>query len=443
MPNVVLFVPALPEFMASAAQSLTGEAAGAPTIPDLPAGFVLDSNFPPVPLTQSAIALVQAGAGDSTVVGQMIVRGQMDDATIASYATDTDSSIRPFADPLIEHCAPLCGNDPPLGNSSDVQTLLDTARLSAGNMDGRNTAMAIVDGGVNIAHLKNLGLKPTLLPSYSFSASAAITPGQAPVGHGTMCAFDSMLAAPGAMLIDHAVLVRLISPGGQALQGLLSDAILSFSRLMVIMMQAAGTRPFESLIVSNSWSVFNPSWDFPVGHAGRYIDNAGHPFSLVTAALAASGADVLFAAGNCGTTCPDGRCNWGPGQTVITGANSHPDVLSVAGVDTGGTVVGYSSNGPGALANDKPDLAAYTHFLGSQALGSGLPDSGTSAACPVMAGVVAALRSQYPYDPANANRSPANVRRCLTRAAGGTWQADVGYGIVNTSVVAPGIAALT
>jgi hypothetical protein len=410
----------------------------------LPSGFVLDETFPPVPLTADAIAVVQAGAGDPTLIGQMIVRGEMDDDTIASYATDTQSAVRPFADPLIEECAPLCGNSPPLGDTSDVKRLLDTARLATNNLDGRNTAVAIVDGGVNLAYLQGLGLSPTLLSAYSFSASRAITPGNASAGHGTMCAFDSMIAAPSAMLLDHAVLVR-ISPGGTALQGLLSNAIQSFSRLMVIMMQASGTRPFESLVVSNSWGVFNPNWDFPKGHAGRYIDNPGHPFNLVTAALAASGADILFAAGNCGPTCPDGRCaNWAPGQPIITGANSHGDVLSVAGVDTGGTVVGYSSNGPGALVAEKPDLAAYTHFLGSQVFGAGIPDSGTSAACPVLAGVVAALRSGYPYDPANANRAPANVRQCLRNAAGGaTWQADVGYGIVNTSVVAPGVAGLT
>jgi hypothetical protein len=442
MANVILVVPARPELMASASLALTGESAGAPDTGDLPDGFTLDTSFPPVPVTQTAAATVQAGVGDPTLLGQIIVRGQMDDATIANYASDTESAVRPFADPVIELIT-TCGSTPPVGNSADVQKLLDTARMGANNMDGRNTALAIVDGGVNLAALQTLGLTPKLLSAYSFSASTAITPGNAPVGHGTMCTFDAMLAAPGAMLIDHAALVRGISPGGTALQGLLSDAILSFSRLMVIMMQAQGTRPMDSLIVSNSWGVFDPSWDFPAGHAGRYIDNASHPFNLVTAALSSSGADVLFAAGNCGPTCPDGRCNWPAGQPTITGANSHPDVLSVAGVDTNGAVVGYSSLGPGALAANKPDIASYTHFLGSQVFGSGTPDTGTSAACPVMAGVVAALRSQYPYDPANANRSPANVRLCLTTAAGGAWQADVGYGIVNTSVVAPGVAALT
>jgi hypothetical protein len=443
MANVILLVPARAEYMAAASQALSGqEISGAPATSDLPEGFTLDDSFPPVPVTADAITTTQAGADDA-LTGQMIVRGQMDDDTIAKYMSDTESTVRPFADPKIELIA-LCAGDPPLGGTAEVQTLLDTARLQSIGADGRNTAIAIVDGGINLAYLNTLGLNPTLLPAFSFSASSAITPGQAPLGHGTMCAYDSMIAAPAATLLDHAVLVRGISSGGQALEGLLSDAILSFSRLMVIMMQAAGTRAFQSLIVSNSWGVFDPSWDFPVGHAGRYLDNANHPFNLVTAALAASGADIVFAAGNCGTTCPDGRCNnWAAGQPVIAGANSHPDVLSMAGVDTGGTVVGYSSNGPGALTNDKPDLASYTHFLGSQAFGSGTPDSGTSAACPVMAGVVAALRSLYPYDPANANRSPSNVRDCLRTAAGGSWQADVGFGIVNTSVIDAGVAALT
>src|SRR5262249_48199213 len=181
---------------------------------------------------------------------------------------------------------------------------------------------------------------------------------------------DAMIAGTAANLLDHAVLVRGISPGGQALQGLLSDAILSFSRLMVIMLQAAGTRPFQSMIVSNSWGVFDPTWDFPVGHAGRYIDNPNPPFNTVTGALAASGADIVFAAANCGTTCPDGRCGFPPGDKVIVGANSHSEVLCIAGVDTNGAVVGYSSAGPGALTSGKPHIAAHSHLPRSQALRS-------------------------------------------------------------------------
>src|SRR5208283_2321154 len=111
--------------------------------------------------------------------------------------------------------------------------------------------------------------------------------------------------------------------------------------------------------------------------------------------LVAAGADILFAAGNCGATCPDSRCDNPMVPPTINGANSHPDVITVAGVDTNRQVVGYSSMGPGALSQEKPDIASFTHFLGSEAFGPGSPDSGTSAACPVMAGVIAALRSTF------------------------------------------------
>jgi subtilisin family serine protease len=138
--------------------------------------------------------------------------------------------------------------------------------------------------------------------------------------------------------------------------------------------------------------------------------------------------------------CPDSRCLPAiPNAPTITGANSHPEVICVAGVDINGTLVGYSSLGPGALANEKPDIAAFTHFLGSEAFGKGMPDAGTSAACPVMAGVIAALRSLYPWDPQNFKRTPANVKQFLlqnTRNPRAGWLNDVGHGIVNTSALA-------
>ncbi len=73
------------------------------------------------------------------------------------------------------------------------------------------------------------------------------------------------------------------------------------------------------------------------------------PFSPIRSglgALAALGADILFAAGNCGPQCPDQRCQ-GVSSNTIYGASAHPGVLTVAGVDTAAARVGYSSIGPG------------------------------------------------------------------------------------------------
>jgi hypothetical protein len=119
----------------------------------------------------------------------------------------------------------------------------------------------------------------------------------------------------------------------------------------------AGTRS-RALAVSNSWGLFNPATDFPVGHPRNYSDNPNHPFNIVVSSLEAAGADILFAAGNCGRDCSDGRCAFA--SMPICGANSHPRVLSIGGVDVKKRRVGFSSQGPGRLAPQKPDVMAYT-----------------------------------------------------------------------------------
>jgi subtilase family protein len=315
-------------------------------------------------------------------------------------------------------------------------------------MDGEGVAVAIVDNGINADFLRQRGLSPKLDVYLSWSPLRTVRPGHAPVDHGSMCAFDAAIAAPDATLLDFAVL-QSTRRGGSAMDGILSDAVQAYGVLLTMMMLGDDQRPFHSLVVSNSWGMYSPTWDFPAGHPGRYADNPNHPFNIVVGSLAQAGADILFAAGNCGPGCPDYRCQ-GHVVNAISGANSHPDVITVAGVDTTGRVAGYSSVGPGALTHDKPDIAAYTHFLGSEAFGWGQPDSGTSAACPVMAGVVAALRTSVHYDRGKANRSPAAlkafllqhaVRRSAGEAAG--WSPIDGYGIVTTAQFDQAPSALT
>ena len=185
------------------------------------------------------------------------------------------------------------------------------------------------------------------------------------------------------------------------------------------------------MVVNNSWGMFHPSWDFPVGDPGNYSDNPNHPFNRIVGALERAGADILFAAGNCGADCPDGRCR-GVTAMAIYGANSHPQVLSVAGVDTSKQRVGYSAIGPGRLDRMKPDISGYTHFKGSGVYSA---DGGTSAATPVVAGVVAAVRSVFPYDPATPASAPAAVRNMLTKTAEDRglvgYDFEYGWGIVN------------
>jgi subtilisin family serine protease len=211
--------------------------------------------------------------------------------------------------------------------------------------------------------------------------------------------------------------------------GLLSDAVLAYSKLLqVLTAMPAATR---AMVVTNSWGMFSPQWDFPPGAPGNYSDNPSHPFNIIVASLEDAGADILFAAGNCGRDCPDGRCQFGAAPP-ISGANSHPRVLSIAGVDVKKARVGYSSQGPGRLDKNKPDLAAYTHFVGS---GVYPEDGGTSAACPVAAGVVAAVRSKR----SATSLSPAALRSLIMKTAQDLgpkgFDYDYGWGVIDTAAL--------
>jgi subtilisin family serine protease len=415
----------------------------------LPASFQIDPEFPAVPLGQSfamqamGLAAATGATPAAFAVRALVDANELDQLTAAMR--DSQGQNHVFADPGIG-LEQTCGGDPPVGTALDVQRLLGGGRLRRLGMDGRGVAIAVVDNGINLNHLRARGLAPTMNWHASWSPSPTVRPGAAPVDHGTMCAFVALLTAPAATLLDYAVL-RTTRQGGSVMDGVLSDAVQAFGLLLNQMSLPEDERFFHSLVVNNSWGMFHPSWDFPAGHPGRYHDNLNHPFNIVVGSLAAAGADILFAAGNCGPACPDGRCRpIVPGFRYVNGANSHPDVYSVAGVDTNRQLVGYSSHGPGVLAHDKPDIAAYTHFLGSEAFGQGTPDSGTSTACPVMAGIVAALRSAFPFDPTNPNRTPPNVRAFVLNSAvhpagAGGWTADFGRGIIDTAnfVNAPGV----
>jgi hypothetical protein len=83
----------------------------------------------------------------------------------------------------------------------------------------------------------------------------------------------------------------------------------------------------------------------------------------------------------------------------------------------------------------KPDITSYTHFLGSEAFGIGTPDSGTSAACPVTSGCVAALRTSPKIPPTSLPPSALfDVLRKTARQQSGpphSWNGDYGFGIID------------
>jgi hypothetical protein len=331
-----------------------------------------------------------------------------------------------FADPTIAAFAgTYCGN-PPVGNQDDAFRNLGGAALKAAALTGKKVRVAVVDTGID----------GTVVPvAGGWGPNPGYVPGSvSPPEHGTMCAYDVHIAAPDALILDYA----LLQTKKAGWTGFLSDALAAFADLIALLGRQPG-----ALVVNNSWGMFDRSEDEPIGSPGNYSANPDHPFNQIVGSLVAAGADVCFAAGNCGASCPDGRCgkkDVGPGQS-IHGANSHPDVITVAAVTIDDRRLGYSSQGPGGLSKRKPDLAGCSHFLGSEVEGKGEPDSGTSAASPVVAGVVAALRQGKD----TGKLSPTSLKALLQRTArdinGGGWDGDLGYGIIDAAAALAGAAA--
>jgi subtilisin family serine protease len=407
-------------------------------------GLVVDNEFAPVvlPTARAPVAVgmtltlgAPADFSFESADVSSLVRGAIPDGE-AQQTTVSELLARPdvmgvFSDPVIATML-TCPGDPPLGDADDVTKRLDCAGLYEAGFTGANVRIAIVDTGIDEPYLRARGRSHSIdIPNSFTPAGVPTSPGAHPPDHGTMCAYDAGIAAPDAVLLDHAVLLSK-APGG--FQGLLSDAVRSFSQLRALLLAEDGA----PLVVSNSWGLFDPAWDFPPGHPGNYSDNPAHPFNLIVASLESAGADILFAAGNCGVDCPDGRCRF-PGRPIC-GANSHPAVLSIAGIDVRDQRVGYSSQGPGRLSAEKPDICTYTHFRGSEALGVGSPDGGTSAACPVAAGVVAAIRTKHGRDVL----PPAQLRTLIAKTAidlsGVGFDYDHGWGAISPPAL---VAALS
>jgi hypothetical protein len=432
-----------PQSVANTAMSPAADGAAS----GFPEGFTPDPDFSAMAIgdTVTSQSMVASAGGDIGAAAEQMVavrgfiEGNIEDPprTIGDYTVYADPEIDTFL---------TCIGDPPVGNSADVAAKLDVAGLTQRGMDGTNVAIAIVDTGINLAHLTNaLGYTPNLDTANSWTPPrATLTAGNYPLGHGTMCAFDVLIAAPKATLIDVPVLSARLPGSGSVMSATLSAALLAYSAVLTSWNSGAGSgdlSQYAGLVLSNSWGIFHPSWDFPAGHPGRYIDNPKHPFMLQLEAMSRGGIDVFFAAGNCGADCPDGRCQNNTTQ-VIMGASASIDVMSIAGCDTNDSRVGYSSQGPsipGIPPGTKPDITSYTHFLGSQAFGVGVADSGTSAACPVAAGCMAALRTRIsPRSPATPYMVYDNFRLNTQLPAGLAtgWNADYGFGIIRPVPVA-------
>jgi len=304
--RVLLQLRPSPDVVAAVADPSVSTSAA--DVTDALPGVVVDPSFTPVVAPRP----VPLAGGDPLSLNQplmfsfaddeasVLVRGEISDDEISTRVTLLPS-LRPdvvgvFADPVIQRSL-TCGGTPPVGDWRDVERLLHVAELAREGLDGAGVALAVLDSGINAAHVaRRLGRDVALDAQRSWKPSGARgEAGEFPVDHGTMCAFDALIASPRASLIDVPVLLSR-RPGGSALDGLLSDAVAAFAHLRTVL--EAQPTASRSLVVTNSWGSFSPGWDFPPGHPGNYSDNPAHPFNLIVSSLEQAGADVLFAAGN-------------------------------------------------------------------------------------------------------------------------------------------------
>jgi subtilisin family serine protease len=335
----------------------------------------------------------------------------------------TPGVIAVWADPLIAPFPAVdCNSQTTSTTSGHVAAALGATRIwNELGLTGVGMTIGIVDGGVNAS------LLPPGKVTGGWSPIPGFPPGSAPVvwgGHGDMCAFDALIASPDAAIHDYSI--GRITGGVPAL---VSAALRAFEAARVSFLAGQGPH-----VLSNSWGLYAQSWDpAPPGHSANYSHNPNHPFNRKVIEVMEAGILVCFAAGNCGEVCPDGRCagDVGPGRS-IRGANGLPRVISVGAANVQRDWIGYSSQGPSTMDIEKPDVCGYSHFQGQTPC-----DSGTSAACPVVAGVLALMRQASPT--LKQDQARGVMRNTAQHPEGKHWDGRYGRGIVDAYSAVRGV----
>jgi hypothetical protein len=399
--------------------------------------LTIDPHFGAVPIASGArLPGISPSEFDPDASARFIVRAFVKADSHADVPESIDGELV-HSDPVVGSYL-IDGDSRAVGDTEMVRDRLDACTLHQHGLDGGGVAIAIVDTGIFLPRLiRRIPTEVAFDAGNSWSPSNVTSQaGMHRIGHGTMCAYDSLIAAPKATLLDFAMLIAR-PPADHSAQATVSVAMQAYWPLInswLVGPLLKGTQPpYQALVVSNSWGILHPSLDLPAGHSGRFIDNPNHILRLIIKALTFAGVDVVFAASNCGPECPSAVC-LGRSEGMIMGANAYDEVLTLAGCDIRDQRAGYSSKGP-SIANmpqQKPDLTAYTHFLGSKVNRIFSPDSGTSAACAVAAGCVAALRTRA----SRQGIPPAALFQALKDTAtkpagmGAGWDPGYGYGII-------------
>ncbi len=257
------------------------------------------------------------------------------------------------------------------------------------------------------------GFNGKLFPG-NFAGGIAVDgrqPGKGRSEHAAMIARDILRVAPTARLYDCPIIPTPAIGAMSSLDNvyMFTLAAAALCDCIAIPLVAASDQPW---IFVNAWAVFDRSTDFGLI---KYCDDPLHALNLGVSALVDAGADVIFAAGNCGQFDADRRCTAevrGPCHSIL-GANSLDAVVTAGAVRMDVVPLGYCSQGPGQplLGIDKPDFCAPSDF--AETYDRAKVSSGSSASAALTAGVVAVLRATW----SRAEKSPAELKATLIGSA--------------------------
>lgn len=363
--------------------------------------FYVDSDFGVVPMY-----------GESEEQGSSVfVRGRVSAERLSELSSLNevrnvwlDSSIDLFAAPALFCPIKPCDCDfLSKGKARHVVRELGVDEIWKAGFLGQGITIGVVDSGIEAQGKVPSGGLPNVVGGYPADWGT-----KSIHLHGNMVAFNILQVAPRVALYDF----RISDVGGG---DFISNAAKVFD-LAIASYRQHGTPQ----ILNCSWGI-NRSASDPV-----YAADPNHFFTRKVREAVHEGIAVVFSAGNCGPACPLSVCGSEYGPGCIWGANGSPEVMTVGAVNIDDRLVGYSGCGPAALNPEKPDFCGYSEFKSYFPSG----DFGTSVASPLVAGVVALLKSKKPsLGPSQAKAALQQTARQIGGLSG--WNAFSGYGVVD------------
>ncbi|PRT15097.1 S8 family peptidase [Bacillus wiedmannii] len=375
--------------------------------------FEVDKNFKPVLMrkgeAETARTLENTNENSSTlIISGKISKNKIEilkqQENVIDVFLNPKGVIAPMAD------AVDCESGQPKGNINKVISYLGVDKIWEKGIKGDNIVIGIVDAGITAEGRANPSdwTRPLIKRVIGGFREDWGTYTNKLSFHGNMTATDALGMAPNAKVFD----IRIFEKAG--VEATFVDVVIQAYEWAIQQFRRNGTPQ----ILSNSWGFLG---SFP-----GVTDNMNHPMNRKILEAINAGILVLFSAGNCGGPCPSSNCiDTGPGNS-IHGMNGHKLVMSVGAANMLEVRAGYSAQGPANFDEHKPDFCAPTHFTGY--LNS---DNGTSASCPVAAGVVALLKQAKP------NLTQEQIKKALIDTAINLeepgWDSDTGAGMIQAN----------